>query len=130
MNGLLLSSIVTITLALVFYTIGVWREHRENSLKKIHLLFFGLGLVFDSTGTYLMAQMAEKNESLNMLTFYLHRFTCGLAILLMMIHLIWAIYVLVKGSDEAREKFHRLSVVVWGFWLVPYLVGMIIGMRG
>jgi uncharacterized repeat protein (TIGR03987 family) len=50
MNGLLVSAIVTISLALVFYTIGVWREHKEKVLKKIHVLYFGLGLIFDTTG--------------------------------------------------------------------------------
>lgn len=33
MNGLLLGAIVAISLALVFYTIGVWREHQEKILK-------------------------------------------------------------------------------------------------
>ena len=34
MTGKLITAIVTITLALVFYTIGVWSEHRSKQLKK------------------------------------------------------------------------------------------------
>ena len=130
MHGLLLGAIAALSFALVFYTIGVWREHQEKILKKIHILFFGLGLIFDTTGTYLMSLIAGEKESLNLLTFYIHRFTGGLAIILMLVHLLWAIYVLIKGSDKAKENFHWFSVVVWSFWLVPYFVGMIIGMRG
>ena len=38
MTGILMAAIITITLALVFYTIGVWSEHRSKQLKKIHLI--------------------------------------------------------------------------------------------
>ncbi len=34
MTGILMVAIITITLALVFYTIGVWSEHRSKKLKK------------------------------------------------------------------------------------------------
>lgn len=34
MTGTLIAAIITITLALVFYTIGVWSEHRSKQLKK------------------------------------------------------------------------------------------------
>ena len=125
-----MSAIVTISLALVFYTIGVWREHRERVLKKMHVLFFGFGLLFDTTGTSLMTIIAGEKAASNLFTFYIHQFTGGLAIILMLVHFLWAIYVLVKGSEKAKANFHRFSVIVWGFWLIPYLVGMIIGMRG
>lgn len=42
MNLTLIFAIITITLALIFYTIGVWSEHRSKKLKKLHLLFFWL----------------------------------------------------------------------------------------
>ncbi len=99
-------------------------------LKKTHLLFFGLGLVFDTTGTSLMSIIAGEKAALSLFTFYIHRITGGLALMLMLVHFLWAIYVLAKGSEKAKENFHRFSVIVWGFWLIPYLVGMIIGMRG
>ena len=130
MSGLLVSAIVTISLALVFYTIGVWREHKEKVLKKIHVLYFGLGLIFDTTGTALMSIIAGKKDISNLTTFYIHKFTGGLAIMLMLVHFLWAIYVLIKGSEKAKENFHRFSVIVWGFWLIPYSVGMFMGMRG
>jgi uncharacterized repeat protein (TIGR03987 family) len=77
-----------------------------------------------------MSIIAGKKDISNLTTFYIHKFTGGLAIMLMLVHFLWAIYVLIKGSEKAKENFHRFSVIVWGFWLIPYLVGMFMGMRG
>lgn len=120
MTGKLITAIVTITLALVFYTIGVWSEHRSKQLKKNHLIFFWFGLCMDTTGTILMGQIAEQSMFTGKLS--LHGVTGMLAIILMIVHAIWATIVLVKN-------FHRFSIAVWAIWLVPYILGMIIGMR-
>lgn len=40
-----------ITFALVFYTIGVFVERRAGMLKLSHIMFFYLGLAYDTTGT-------------------------------------------------------------------------------
>ena len=48
---LLIAAIITITLALVFYTTGVWSEKMQGQLKKWHLLLFWTGIIFDTTGT-------------------------------------------------------------------------------
>ncbi|MEI8198812.1 MAG: TIGR03987 family protein [Eubacteriales bacterium] len=62
---LLIAAIVTITLALVFYTTGVWSEKMQGQLKKWHLLLFWTGIIFDTTGTTLMgtAVLVRNRES-------------------------------------------------------------------
>lgn len=35
---------------------------------------------------------------------------------------------LLRRDDRALEAFHRLSTVVWLAWLVPYLIGLLMGM--
>lgn len=40
MTTQLLAAVVTISLALVCYTIGVWMEHFQKKLKPLHLVFF------------------------------------------------------------------------------------------
>lgn len=127
MTGILMAAIITITLALVFYTIGVWSEHRSKQLKKIHLIFFWLGLCMDTTGTILMGQIAEQPIFSGKLS--LHGITGMLAIILMIVHAIWATIVLVKNNEDSAKNFHRLSIAVWAIWLVPYILGMMIGMR-
>ena len=51
--------------------------------------------------------------------------TGTIAILLMAVHLAWAIVVLVRNVESEKHRFHRFSVVVWAIWLVPYLTGAI-----
>lgn len=126
MTGILITAIVTITLALVFYTIGVWSEHRSRQLKKIHLFFFLLGLCMDTTGTILMGRIAKQSIFSGKLS--LHGVTGALAIILMIVHAIWAAVVLVKNDEDSAKNFHRFSIAVWAVWLVPYILGMIIGM--
>jgi uncharacterized repeat protein (TIGR03987 family) len=112
---------IIISLALVFYTIGVWSERIQGRLKPWHLIFFYLGLVCDTWGTRLMIEMAGG------LTTDIHGVTGVVAILLMMIHAIWATVVMIKKDEKAIKNFHKFSLVVWLIWLIPYLSPMIIG---
>ena len=52
-----------ITLALVFYTIGVFNEHRAGTLNLSHIIFFYMGLVFDTAGTAAMSVIARGNSA-------------------------------------------------------------------
>jgi uncharacterized repeat protein (TIGR03987 family) len=120
---LLISAIITITLALIFYTIGVWSEKTQGELKKWHLIVFYIGLVCDTIGTTIMSKIASGGFKLNF-----HGITGLLAILLMLFHAIWATIVLVKNHEKAKANFHKLSIIVWIIWLVPFISGAIFGM--
>jgi uncharacterized repeat protein (TIGR03987 family) len=115
-------STIIITLALVFYTIGVWSERLAGKLKAWHLAFFWLGLICDTWGTGMMFDMAGG------LTFDFHGLTGLLAIVLMFLHAVWATLVLLRGDERWIYSFHRFSVGVWAIWLVPYLSPMLFGM--
>lgn len=129
MDGKLIAAIITITLALVFYTIGVFSERRSNTLKKSHVITFWLGLLCDTTGTTLMSLIAKSGvDNISTMSKNIHGITGLLAIVLMLVHALWATWVLTKGNEEKKEVFHKFSIVVWAIWLVPYVVGMIIGM--
>lgn len=117
---LLIAAIVTITLALVFYTVAVWWERASKMLKGRHLLLFWLGLGFDSTGTSLMARIAGGGFTLNF-----HGITGLVAILLMLFHAVWASLVYRGRNEEAKRSFHKFSVLVWAIWLLPYLSGVV-----
>jgi uncharacterized repeat protein (TIGR03987 family) len=122
MTGAATASMILITLALVFYSIGVWSERLAGRLKGWHLIFFWGGLIFDTTGTAIMMEMAGG------LTFDIHGVTGVLAILLMIVHAIWASAVLVRKDERAIVSFHKFSVVVWAIWLIPYLTGFAVSM--
>ncbi len=113
---------IIITLALIFYSIGVWSERFAGRLKPWHLAFFYLGLLFDTIGTGMMFSYADG------VTLDIHGITGMLAIVLMLIHAVWATVVLVRRDEEWITKFHRFSVIVWVIWLVPYFSPMFFAM--
>jgi uncharacterized repeat protein (TIGR03987 family) len=118
------SATIIITAALVFYSIGVWAERILGRLKWWHLVFFILGLIFDTWGTGMMVSFAGG------LSFDIHDITGVIAILLMFIHAVWALVVLLKQDENAIQNFHKFSVVVWFIWLIPYFSPMFFGMAG
>ena len=105
--------------ALLFYSIGVWAERISGRLKPWHVAFFVLGLICDSWGTGMMFEMVGG------MSFDIHGITGVIAIVLMIIHAVWALVVLIRKNEEAIAKFHRFSVAVWIIWLIPYLSPMV-----
>lgn len=120
----LVMAIVVISSALVFYTVGVWGERLQKGLRLWHVIFFLLGISADIIGTSLMEHIAK----LSGLHDRLHTVTGLIAVILMLIHAVWAVTTYAKGTPEAKRKFSRFSVFVWCVWLIPYLIGVYIGM--
>ena len=119
---MLINAMISITMALVFYTIGVWGEKIQGSLKKWHIVIFWMGLIFDTLGTKLMGDMVGG------FTFGFHAVTGLLAIVLMLFHAVWATRVLIRNKPQQLKSFHKFSVFVWLIWLIPYLSGAVFGM--
>ena len=95
MSILLIMAIIFMTLALVFYTIGVFAEKKSGNFN-----------------------------------FNLHGITGSIALLLMAFHAVWATVILIKKNDRAKKTFHKFSIIVWSIWLIPYIIGIYIGMNG
>jgi uncharacterized repeat protein (TIGR03987 family) len=114
---------VLISLALVFYSIGVWSERIAGRLKLWHLIFFWGGLVCDTLGTGFMFEIAGG------MIFDIHAVTGIIAIVLMLIHAVWASAVVALKNEKAIKNFHHFSVFVWVIWLIPYLNGFFLSMR-
>lgn len=121
---MLMLAIVLITSALVFYTIGVWSEKLQGTLKPWHTVMFFIGLFFDTTGTLTMEVIAKsKNIATASVGFNLHSFTGLAAILLMLVHAVWAAWVLYRKDATQSKTFHKFSLFVWCIWLIPFLSG-------
>ena len=117
-------SSVLITLALVFYSTGIWAERVARVLKSWHVVMFWAGFAFDVSGTLFMHKMAEgKFDLLDS-----HTLTGQIALWLMLGHALWATIVIKKGIEPMLSKFHRFSIVVWLIWLIPYFGGMLLAM--
>ncbi len=118
------SASIIMAAALVFYSIGVWSERISGQLKPWHLIFFVLGLICDTWGTGMMFEMVGG------MTFDIHGITGVIAIVLMLIHAVWAFIVLIKKDEKAINNFHKFSVAVWFIWLIPYFSPMFFAMAG
>jgi uncharacterized repeat protein (TIGR03987 family) len=122
--NLLPVAITFITCALIFYTIGVWAEKIQGELKKWHIVVFFIGLFFDTTGTLAMERIANLSSS-SQSAFNIHALTGVLAILLMLVHAIWATIVIRKNDEKLKVNFHKFSIIVWLIWLVPFVSGAV-----
>ncbi|MEE3393163.1 MAG: HsmA family protein [Lachnospiraceae bacterium] len=59
-----------------------------------------------------------------------HAVTGYIAVILMIIHAVWAVVTLISHDEKRKATFHRFSVFVWGVWLIPFVIGMVMGMKG
>lgn len=119
MPSVILYATIAITLALIFYTIGVWSERRAGRLKLWHLVLFYMGLVSDVIGTSLMKEYAG-HIALNF-----HSIVGIAALWLMFFHTVWATKVLISRNEKAITNFHRFSLQVWNLWAIAYFSGVL-----
>ena len=119
---LLISSIIFITLALIFYSIGVWAERISRYLKPWHIICFWTGFIFDVSGTIATQSISDGKFNI------FHTLTGQIALWMMLIHAIWATWVARGGDGNTLQNFHKYSVIVWLIWMVPYIGGIHIGM--
>ena len=122
MTNQMIVSTTLIVLALVCYSIGVWSERIAGRLKVWHVVFFWLGLICDTVGTGMMMAMAGA------LTLDVHGLTGAAAIVLMIVHAVWASVVLVRRDERMILNFHKFSVAVWAIWLIPFFSGVFLPM--
>jgi uncharacterized repeat protein (TIGR03987 family) len=116
------AAVIVINLALIFYSIGVWSERLQGRLKVWHTVFFWMGLVCDTWGTGMMFEFVGG------MSFDVHGISGLLAIILMLVHALWATYVLLKKDEKMIVSFHKFSIFVWLVWLIPYFSPMVLRM--
>ncbi len=116
------SATIIMAAALACYSVGVWGEKFSSRLKWWHFVFFVLGLTCDTWGTGMMFDFVGG------MTLDIHGITGVIAIVLMLVHALWALIVLIKKNEKAIRNFHKFSIVVWVIWLIPYLSPMFLGM--
>ena len=98
MTTLTLISTILISLALFFYSLGVWSERFNKYLLSWHVTSFWIGFVFDVSGTLAMHKLADG--PFNILE--PHTLTGQIALWLMLVHAVWATWAIKKGSDEYK----------------------------
>ena len=123
MSSPVIISAILITAALIFYSLGVWAERLALYLKPWHAVSFWIGFTFDVSGTWAMHMIAKGPFDLS----EPHTLTGQIALWLMLLHAVWATYVVRRGGEKILGQFHRFSIFVWLVWLIPYFGGMYLG---
>ncbi len=121
MPPLLLTAIILFTVAMVFYTWGIWAEKKARRLKPWHVTLFACGVCVDMIATVLTFMVVGG------LVFTPHSIMGFISLGLMAIHFIWAIIVIKRGDEHALTNFHKLSLIVWSIWMISYLSGFALG---
>ena len=124
---MLISAVVAINLAFVCYSIGVLGEYRRKRLTWGYLSFFWAGLFFDILGTSLMGVIASEKPDAGNNVF--HQWTGGAALIIMLLHTLWATWILWCKDEAWKRRFHHYSLIAWLIWLIPFLSGAIMGMK-
>ena len=101
----------------------MWSERFAGRLKGWHLALFWAGLAADTLGTSLMKRIAGG------VVLNFHGATGLAALFLMTLHTVWATVVLIRRDERSVQGFHKFSLIVWLLWLVPFVTGVVIGMR-
>ena len=102
---------------------GVFSESGSGTLTRKYVTLFWIGLACDTTGTLMMSSMAAQTAG----SMGVHGITGVVAIVLMLIHATWATWTYLRGSEQAQKRFHTFSTVVWLAWLIPYIIGILMG---
>ena len=119
MSPKLIMAVTAMMLAVALYTVAVWSEQRAKILKPWHLALFWLGLVFDTTGTTFMSDIAGGFR------FNLHGTVGAIAVALMLGHAVWASIALALRQERVLRVFHKFSVHIWALWMVAFLSGIV-----
>jgi len=122
MTPLLLTAVILFTVAMVFYTWGVWAEKRAQLLKPWHVYMFACGVGIDTLATVLTYMVVGG------LVWTPHSIMGFISLGLMAVHFVWAIVVIRRGDEHALTNFHKLSLIVWSIWMISYLSGFVLGM--
>jgi uncharacterized repeat protein (TIGR03987 family) len=109
--------------AFTLYSVGVWAVVLTKRLQPWHAGLFWGGFLLDTAGTELMRRLAGGFQ------WNLHTATGAAALLLMLGHALVASIVLLRKDEQMLRTFYRISLTVWGIWLIPFITGLIMGRR-
>ncbi len=121
---MLTQGIISMSLALAFYTYAVFSGRREGLHRK-HLIVFGIGLIFDYLGTHQMSLYAQAYGKAP----EWHNLTGILSLAGMAFHFLLALAAsLMSRAESVNRTFHRVSLTIYTLWCIAFASGALAGM--
>jgi uncharacterized repeat protein (TIGR03987 family) len=122
MNTMALLAIVFMFLALLSYTISIWGVRKTKQPILFQVLLSWVGLIFDTTGTILMALLAGEWH------WNIHGITGILGILAMLVNAIWVSIAFNKKQEMITNNYIKYSLILWIIWLISFVTGAFFAM--
>lgn len=122
MKTILIIGSIIVTLALIFYLIGIISEQRTRLINKKVLTFLSLGLVFDITATICMI-IGSSNSP-----FTFHGFIGYTGLLAMIIETVLAyqFYFKKPKGTLVSKNLHLYSRFALILWVLVYITGSLL----
>jgi len=116
-NISILVGTITVTAALLAYSIAVLTEQFKKKVNKVVLIFLTSGLILDITATSFMIYGSSNSA------FTLHGMLGYSALLAMLIdtYLIWKNYL--KFGEIIKKSIHQYSLIAYLWWIVAFITG-------
>ncbi|RMF94663.1 MAG: hypothetical protein D6727_12375 [Gammaproteobacteria bacterium] len=124
MKPIILVSVISITTALVLYTIAVWRNWRTKQLTTAQLVLLWLGLAADLLATRMMGLSIEGP-----IVWDFHTISGYTGLGLMALLAVLGSWARWRQHAGLLGSFHRIAIPVWLIWVASYVTGVIIGMQ-
>ena len=117
LNISILTGTITVTAALLSYSIAVITEQIKKKITKVVLIFLTLGITLDIIATSFMIYGSSNSA------FTLHGILGYSALLAMVIdtYLIWKNYL--KFGEKISNSIHRYSLLAYIWWVIAFITG-------
>ena len=111
---------ITVTAALLAYSIGIITEQIKKKINYFILIFLTLGVILDITATSFMIYGSSNSA------FTLHGMLGYSALLAMVIDttLIWKSYL--KNGPIISRTLHRYSLAAYIYWIIAFITGSLL----
>ena len=120
MNSVIISAVVVVTFALIFYSVAVITEQKKSAVTKLILLFLTGGVLLDISSTVLMI-VGSTNIPLTV-----HGVIGYSALLVMLIDttLVWRHWIR-NGRSAIPRSIHLYTRIAYGWWVIAYIFGAV-----
>jgi uncharacterized repeat protein (TIGR03987 family) len=123
-TSIILISVISITMALLLYTIAVWRIWRLKLLTTASIVLLWVGLGADALATKMMGLSIEGE-----IVWDFHTISGYTGLGLMAVLAAAGTWAKWSGREAMLTSFHRFAIPIWIIWVASYATGVVIGIQ-
>lgn len=124
MKPIILISVISITTALLLYTIAIFRNWRLKLLTTGQIVLLWLGLAADVLATQMMGLSIEGE-----IVWDFHTISGYAGLVLMAMLAVIGSWAKWTNQEKLLTGFHRYAIPVWIIWVASYVTGVVIGIQ-